>query len=242
MKRVALVVIATGKYDQFAQPLYESVCKHLFVNDNDIRLDFILFKSTTDKVIDLSKNREVMVKEIVIEHKPWPYVTLERFKTFLEHDNVLQLYNYIFYVDVDALFIKNISFKQFLLDHVTMVFTRHCGFPNGGWGSPNVDPNSKAYFDYSKAQFDYCMGGFWGGSWIEFYKMCEKLNRNIETDKANGVMAEWHDESHMNHYINHALVNMTIMPPTFFMAEEMESAYETAYILALKKDHASIRS
>ena len=45
----------------------------------------------------------------------------------------------------------------------------------------------------------YFAGGF-NGSKDEYLKMSKELSSNIDKDFNNGIIAVWHDESHINRY------------------------------------------
>jgi histo-blood group ABO system transferase len=44
----------------------------------------------------------------------------------------------------------------------------------------------------------YVCGGAWFGFREQFLDLCEVARRNVDKDKRNGVIAKWHDESHLN--------------------------------------------
>ena len=46
----------------------------------------------------------------------------------------------------------------------------------------------------------YCCGGFQGGSSKEYLKLCETISANIDQDDKKGILAIYHDESHVNRY------------------------------------------
>ena len=45
------------------------------------------------------------------------------------------------------------------------------------------------------------MGGIHGGTANAFLEMSEVLNRNIQIDLENGIVAKVHDQSHINKYL-----------------------------------------
>jgi histo-blood group ABO system transferase len=48
--------------------------------------------------------------------------------------------------------------------------------------------------------------------------MCRSISKNIAIDEKNGVMALWHDESHLNRYcVTH--IPETILSPSFIYPE-----------------------
>jgi len=245
MKKIGLLLIATGKYDQYVKLLLESIEKHFF-REQEIRV----FLFTDKDKIPTSTNR-VKVITIQIPHQPWPFPTLYRYKYFTDWSQQIreQQCDMLFYCDVDALFIKDFGQENLLpANSVTknyLVAVAHCGFSEGGWGSNNVHPESRAYLPITLRRPSYCMGGFQGGTTEEYLSACYQLANNIADDMSRGIMAEWHDESHWNWLLksnpyNYAIY--TLEGGRLFMAEEMEGAREKATILALKKDHEAMRN
>ena len=45
------------------------------------------------------------------------------------------------------------------------------------------------------------MGGFNGGTTTAFKQLVDTIAHNTDIDEKNGVMAQWHDESHLNRYL-----------------------------------------
>ena len=68
---------------------------------------------------------------------------------------------------------------------------------DGGLGAWENRIESLAYVARKK-RLNYVCGGFWGGDTRNILTMITKLERNVKEDLGNGVMARWHDESHLN--------------------------------------------
>jgi histo-blood group ABO system transferase len=84
----------------------------------------------------------------------------------------------------------------------------------------------------------YFAGGFNGGSKHEYLKMSKELSDNIDEDFNNGIIAVWHDESHMNRYfINN--------PPTKILGVEYctpsNLINKNTKLSAIVKDHEYYR-
>ncbi len=74
--------------------------------------------------------------------------------------------------------------------------------------------------------------------------MAEVISDRVSKDLENGVVALWHDESHMNRYLidNPPSTSLT---PSYCFAEEQMSNLQYPYkpkIIALKKNHSELRS
>ena len=131
-----------------------------------------------------------------IKHEPWPFTTLKRFEYFLSAREEIADSDYSFYVDVDSLFIKEIQTS--ILSGKGMIGTIHpCLFV--GPGSPERNPESKACIPMGSDSRYFC-GGFFGGSSKEFIETSESILSNIQDDLQRGIIAVWHDESHLNKY------------------------------------------
>ena len=105
------------------------------------------------------------------------------------------------------------------------------------------NPKSLAYVPFDQKTVSYYAGGFNGGKTESFMEMAEVIANNVNKDLEKGVVALWHDESHMNRYLidNPPALQLT---PTYCYAEEF---YGTDYpyepkIIALKKNHNELRS
>lgn len=235
---IGLLLIATGKYDVFVQPLIDSVEKHFFKNDTVIVTIF------TDVARDYNHSSRLVIKQILYPHTAFPYATLYRYKKFTECAIFIDTKTkYLFYCDVDMLFVGDVGY-EILPDHILhggLVAVQHPGFVAGGWGSPNVNVESTAYVA-EEWRGQYLAGGFQGGTREDYLKMASELDKNIDIDEANGIMAEWHDESHFNAYFygQENRVPPLILPHQYCMADT--NIVGEPKLLALSKDHAALRS
>jgi len=225
MKNVGLLIIATNKYDIFVKPLIESAKKYFLKNQN---VTFYIFTDSKN-LIDLGDNVKILEKV----HEPWPLVTLHRYKTFVSYKEILKNEDYLFYCDSDMLFVDEVG-DEILEDSVSTV---HPGF-QGSRGTPETNPNSLAYIDPNE-KLIYFAGGFNGGSSFNFLNMSEIIDKNIDEDMGNGIIAIWHDESHMNRYFIDNPPKI-ILSPSYCYPESWNIPFEKK-LLALDKNHKEIR-
>lgn len=227
MKNIGLLIIATNKYDVFVRPLVESAKKFLLKNH---KVTYYIF--TDSKKLDNLGDNVILLDK---GHEPWPLPTLHRYKTFVEHKEKLKKEDYLFYCDADMLFVDEVG-DEILDDSVATI---HPGF-NGGRGTPETNPLSLAYIG-TEENLIYYAGGFNGGTSENFLKMSETIDNNIEIDKKNGIIAVWHDESHMNRYfINNP--PKKVLDPSYCYPESWNLPNYTKKLLALNKNHTEIRS
>jgi histo-blood group ABO system transferase len=227
MKSVGLLLIATNKYISFLQPLIESA-DNFFMKDYDVT--YFIF---TNEDLDITTNRKFV--KIDVEHKPWPWMTLGRYKIFSDSHDILNKMDYLYYADVDMLFVSDVG-EEILGDRVG---TQHPCFVDlipvfKKRGTPETNPRSLACV-YDHEPMQYFAGGFNGGTSEEYLKMASSISKNIEIDLENDIIAIWHDESHLNRYfINNQPT--TVLSPSYCYGENFNIPYEKK-ILALAKDH-----
>ena len=232
---VGLLVICLGKYDVFLQPLAESADKFFMPNANVTIFCF------TDKEIPecFGRIKIVRVKLNPEAYKPFfPYATLKRYHMFYENRALLLNMDYLFYSDVDMRFVSIVA-DEILPDSSSngLVGTQHPGFV-GRRGTYDINRKSTAFVSPNEGLVYYA-GGFNGGSSEEFLSMAQAIQKNVDIDAFNGVMALWHDESHMNRYfIDHPPKTLS---PSYCYPESMNLPFEKK-LLALDKNHKEIRS
>ena len=224
--KVGLLIIATNKYTQFLQPLIESADKYFLPNQE---VTYFVF---TNKDIDINTNRNIV--KIDVEHKEWPWMTLGRYKIFSENSESLSNMDYLYYCDVDMKFVDVVG-DEILSDRVA---TQHPGY-YGTRGTPETNPKSLACV-YPNEEMQYFAGGFNGGSSEEYLKMSKTISNNIDIDYSNGIIAIWHDESHMNRYFIDNKPTK-ILSPSYCYGESMNIPFDKK-LLALDKNHSEVRS
>jgi hypothetical protein len=177
--KVAVMLIATGgeRYTKYVTPLVESLEK--FFPPQDV----VLFTDSQDS-FDAIK--------IYQPNLGWPRASLMRYHAILAQKSLLERYDQIFYMDIDMLVHSKIDGEEVFSDGITAVL--HPCFPT----SFERRPQSTAFISGNPPYYQGCLQG---GSAKAFLEMCETLARNIDTDDANGIVAVWFDESHLNRYL-----------------------------------------
>lgn len=228
--KICILTIATNKYLQFVEKLYDNIGKK-FLNDHEINC--LLF---TDHEVETSEN----IRVHYIDHEPWPMPTLKRYNYFLKEKEFILQHDYCFYFDADMR-IDNPVGDEILGD---LVGTRHPyqSFHAIDEMSYERRPESLAYVPFGEGE-TYYAGGFNGGKTTRFLEMAEVIANNVNKDLENNMIAVWHDESHMNRYMidNPPTLSLT---PSYCFAEEFygrDYPYEPK-IIALKKNHNELRS
>lgn len=226
--KIGLLLISTNRYTQFLQPLITSADEYFMKNHE---VTYFIF---TNQNINLRTNRDVV--KIDVEHKDWPWMTLGRYKFFTNNYGLLEKMDYLYYCDVDMRFEGEIG-EEILSG---LVATQHHGYC-GGRGTPETNPASLACV-FPDEPMEYFAGGFNGGTSEEFLKMSRILSHNIDLDFSRGVIAIWHDESHMNRYfINNKPTK--ILDPGYCFFEYNLNKDNRFYprLVALVKKHEELR-
>lgn len=221
--KVGLCVVATGQYIQFVKPLLDSADKYFCTNHE---VTYFIFT-------DGQPPESPKIVRVEQQRLGWPYDTMMRCAMYEEHKELLQEMDYIFAIDADMLFVNTMG-DEILSDRVA---TQHPGFV-GRRGSYETRPQSRAYVAPHEGVC-YFAGGVHGGSMVEFLKLVQSMHENIQADLARGIIAVWHDESHLNRYfINNPPT--CILSPSYCYPERWNLPY-IKRLLALDKNHAQMR-
>eukprot|EP00026_Physarum_polycephalum_P001033 Phypoly_transcript_01034.p1 GENE.Phypoly_transcript_01034~~Phypoly_transcript_01034.p1 ORF type:complete len:694 (+),score=124.93 Phypoly_transcript_01034:1677-3758(+) len=203
---IAILVMATGKYLVYVRELVESGRRFLLKNHE------VVFYVFTDGEIHMPG-----VKVIEQAQLGWPYDTMSRLRIYYDHRDAYESADFVYTVDSDALFVGKIGDE--ILGDLVATYTSWF-FKNGrDVYTYDANPGSRAYISYYEGT-GYFAGGFFGGTYENFVKLCKEVAENIEADLRAEVpyIALWHDESHLNWYfVSHP---PTIrLPPNYMYPE-----------------------
>lgn len=193
--KIAILYICTGRYNQFFMDFYESVEKYLLIESEKT-----YFVWTDDN--HLADGRD----NVRIYHKKcagFPADSLFRFEMFLQAEDELKKFDYVYFFNANAECIGPIG-EEILPDET--------GLAMGIWRGarehqhPMFYPyernkNSLAYISPYGKDYVYYMGGLNGGRSEVYLKMIRTLAANIRDDYSKGIIAKFHDESHINAYM-----------------------------------------
>lgn len=222
--KIGLLIVATGKYIQFIKPLIDSSRVYFCPNHE---VTYFIFT-------DGAYEQQPDVRIIAQNKLGWPYDTLMRCGIYDNHRDLLMDMDYLFACDADMRFVDYVG-DEILSDRVA---TQHPGFV-GRRGTYENRPISRAYVSGNEGVV-YFAGGFHGGKKDEFLRLAHTMHENIKTDLAKGIIAVWHDESHLNRYFidNSPTV---ILSPSYCYPESWQLPY-VKRLLALDKNHVAMRS
>lgn len=188
--------------------------------------------------------RNVTVRIYEIPPYSWPDATLLRYEIFDTHREVF-LEDCLLYLDADMLVVRDFSCDSFeqainrgilLVAHPGYYRTRNVWgrflfyarnlrhFLNdlkmlvmlGGVGAWETRAKSTAFVP-RPLRHSYVCGGCWMGENSKILELIHELAASTRVDTENGVVAKWHDESHLN--AAHARFRFGVLSPSWCFAE-----------------------
>ncbi len=194
--KIGILYIATGKYACFWDEFYNSAEKYLFPDDEK---HYFVFTDSP----------EIKGENVTVYHREcqgFPADTLFRFDMFLSIRDDIEKMDYLYFFNSNVIFEGRVAEElipdaehNYLLGALSPMESIR-KFPPLLF-TYERNKKSLAYIaPYQKGKYHYYMGGLNGGRTPEYLKMCETLAHNIHVDYDNGIVARFHDESHINRY------------------------------------------
>ena len=193
--KIAILYICTGRYNQFFREFYNS-CEKYFLTDAEKKY----FVWTDDENLAVGCNNVKIIKK---QCAGFPADSLFRFEMFIQAENELREFDFIFFFNANALLLQPIG---------TEILPDESGLSMGIWPGkrehqhPMFYPyernrKSLAYVAPYGKDYTYYMGGINGGTSEAYLQMIRTLSHNIRSDYERGIIAKVHDESHLNAYL-----------------------------------------
>jgi len=222
--KICIVTIATNQYLQFVDRLLTDIENH-FLPGHEFHLLLC-----TDHDVETSDN----VRVSSIGHKPWPEPAMKKYNYINAEAEFLKDFDYIYLFDADVGIVAPVG-EEVMVDlvgvlHPYKILEDKSVYPY------EKNKNSTAYIadsDHDK----YYAAAFVGGKSETFLKMAKTIAERVEEDERNGIIAKWHDESHLNKYFNE---NPPVaLSPSYMFPEELINHPRYPFepkIVALKKE------
>lgn len=193
--KIAILYICTGRYNQFFKGFYNSAIRYFMVG---VDKKFFVW-TDDDNLCDSFPNTRLIHKECA----GFPADSLFRFDMFLQIEDELKEYDFVYF------FNSNAEFKQPVGSEI---LPDESGLAVGVWGgkeskrhpmfySYERNRSSLAYIKPYGNNYKLYMGGLNGGRSKEYLEMCHVLADNIRKDYQKGIVAIAHDQSHINAYL-----------------------------------------
>ena len=184
------------------------------VNTFFLKHSTIKDKYTTEVLLwsDMPIESFPLGKVFPTEPVEWPLPTLLRYNLFLQQEEYLKQFDYLFYIDVDMRIVDWIG-EEILPQNGGLMACQHPMYALRQSYYPPYEPNSEstAYIklpgrileENGKKRFEplYFAGGFQGGKTEDFIKAMKVMRNNIDNDFNKNYIARWNDESHWNRYL-----------------------------------------
>lgn len=224
--KVALVMICLNPpYWPFAKDMIEGA-RQLFLPGH--KVDYFLWS-------DMPEANDFGAKVFPTEPIEWPMPTLLRYSLFLQQEEVLKDYDYIFYCDVDMKFVGVVG-DEILGKGLTAAQHPMYALRKEYW--PPYEPNdqSAAFIprpgqvidDGGKPRFMplYYAGGFQGGKAKEWIKAMKVMKASIDKDFTKNYVAIWNDETHWNRYLFENPPSVVLTPSYIYPDSLIKEYYE----------------
>jgi hypothetical protein len=223
---IGIMTIATNLYLDYWKELVKSADS---VTSKSDLVTFFVFTDNPESVKDFANDIiNVDVCAIEVPSYKWPEATLLRYQVFLENFEKIEA-DILIHLDADMAINKNPWHRiceNLAQNEICLV--RHPGFwrsnsfkklfiylqnPNllvgdikqeiskGGLGAWEDNAESDAFVPRSRRRKYFC-GGVWFGRREPIRALLRELSTATENDLGKGIIAVWHDESHLNRWVS----------------------------------------
>ena len=163
----------------------------------------------------------------------WPMPTLMRYHLFLQQEEYLQKFDYVFYIDIDMRITDWIG-EEILGNGLTAA--QHPMYALRRNYQPPYEPNpeSSAFIsrpgriieEEGRKKFEplYYAGGFQGGKTEDFLKAMKVMRGKIDDDFSRNYIAIWNDETHWNRYL-YEVPPTVVLNPSYIYPDSLVSEY-----------------
>lgn len=193
-------------------------------------------------IVNLRAQKDIHI--IPTEPVPFPYPTLLRYNLFLQEEEKLKEFDYIFFCDVDMRFVSTVG-DEILSDGITAAV--HPGYHIRNQLHPPIEsnPNSASYISRpGKIVNDpnattatgqktgnrfvplYYAGGFQGGKGEKFIEAMKATKKIIELDLNKSYIPRWNDESAWNRYLFEHEPQIVLSPSYIYPDSLIKEYYE----------------
>nr|KAF6485260.1 hypothetical protein HJG63_010511 [Rousettus aegyptiacus] len=198
---IGVTAFAVGRYTGFVRHFLESA-ERFFMHG--YRVCYYVFTDDPAAIprVPLGAGRQLSVIPVQ-KHARWEEVSTRRMETISQHiaRRAHREVDYLFCLDVDMVF-RNPWGPETLGDLVAAIHPGYYAVPRRLFPYERR-PVSAAFVADGEGDF-YYGGAVFGGRVARVYEFARGCHMGILADKANGVMAAWQEESHLNRrFISH---------------------------------------
>lgn len=225
--KVAILNISIGKYDVFWEDFYRTAEKNFLPKEDK---HYFVFTDNNDLYGSNLENVSIIYQK----NLGWPFNTMKRFEMFKRITEKLNKYDYVFFINGNALFMKELT-SDFIKINKNIITIIHPGL----YGKKIDDmpyernPKSRSFIPKGKGKF-YVQGAFIGGKSKAFVELINSLDNATTEDLKDGIIAIWHDESFLNRYILDK-DDIQVMGRQYLYYEEYKFPWEPVIMLRNKR-------
>lgn len=233
---VGVLVVATGRYLQLVAPLLQSLREHFLPTQ---RRCFYVFTDHAELAPD---SEDVVV--VPIRRRGFPGDSMYRYHHYLTAEELLRRHDVLYAMDADMRAVADIFAEDVLpTKDRPLLGVAHPGFAYSRepLGTPETDPRSRAYIATDEVRSVYWAGGIVGGWANAFLELCRQVRGAVDADAARGVVALWHDESHLNRILTTRRRDVRTVSPSL-CTPEGDVLPSPPRLLALNKEHSAMRA
>lgn len=211
---VAILYLCTGDYVYFWKDFFTSFDEKFLPNTEK----YYYVWTDSEHIFAEDNSR---VHKIYKDCLGFPDETLMRYHTFSTVSDELKQYDYIFFINSNCICIETITEEEFLPDEHELLVVKHAMYSDSPIKSVPYerDCKSTAYVPLNEGKM-YVLGAINGGSASTYLSMIETLKENIDIDLQNNFVAVWHDESHLNWYVNTDTIKCKVLEPEYGYFED----------------------
>ena len=229
-----MCIVLNPPYWQFAQEMLWGL-DTFFLKHKDIKDKYdVEFMVWSDMSAESFKGKVFPTEPI-----EWPMPTLMRYHLFLQQEEYIKNFDYLFYIDVDMRITDWIG-EEILGEGLTAA--QHPMYSLRANYQPPYEPNpdSKAYIprpgriiddlnekgEVLNRRFEqlYYAGGFQGGKTEDFIKAMKVMRGRIDDDFGINYIARWNDESHWNRYL-FEVPPAVVLNPSYIYPDSLLAEY-----------------
>jgi len=175
-----------------------------------------------------------IIKVFPTEPEIWPLPTLLRYHLFLQQEEYIKDFDYLFYIDVDMRIVDWIG-EEILGGGLTAAQHPMYALRPNYYPPYEPNPQSTAHIPLpgrylqekdKPTRFEqlYYAGGFQGGKTEDFIKAMKVMRAKIDRDFNNNYVARWNDESHWNRYL-YEVSPAVVLSPAYIYPDSLLSEY-----------------
>lgn len=190
-------------------------------------------EAISKSIIDLRGKTDINI--IPTDMVEWPYPTLLRYNLFLQQEEKLKTYDYVFYCDIDMRFV-NVVGDEILGQGITAAQHPMYALRKEYWPPYEPNPNSASYIkrpgqvvkEDGQSRFMplYFAGGFQGGKSDKFIEAMKDTKKLIEKDMQNNYIPIWNDETAWNKYLSENPPEIVLSPSYVYPDSLVKEYYE----------------